>query len=327
MNTIWQSLKLTSALTSNQAALAANNSVTRCPNLAKANGYVYNSMLSNIALGKASKGDPTGVWMIADGQNVTAGTTTPNVAFALSDISFARHANNYFAAALDGHVEMVKGDSQSSYDWNARAGIYAVPAPVPTSYLGNRQAQFFDNCPPLVTVTPTNFLFGGGFYDTGSAVALQTTADPGGYSLSATGFTKESSYRLPNINMAQVSLPPNIYAATDNGTPVVVTLNMNIPYGQSAILHIAWGYHCHNTKAGGDLTVVDVTNNKTFNSLTAPNDFKRMIGNNIPGYANEMTFTVGSCKQMTITLAPYNDWNQTSVADIQAIWLESVPVI
>ena len=119
--TIWQSLKLTSALTSNQAALAVSSSVTKCPNKPQANGYVYNSMLSNVALGDASQGDPTGVWMIADGAGAP---TTPNIAMAMGDIDGIRHASSFIAAALDGHVEMNKTADKAA--WNGRAGNYAL---------------------------------------------------------------------------------------------------------------------------------------------------------------------------------------------------------
>ena len=200
---------------------------------------------------------------------------------------------------------------------------------VPTSYIGTRQV-IFDWSTKLAVVTPTNFLFGGGFYDNAGVVTLQTTPapyNPSGFSLSASGWARQADMRLPTVDMSQVGLPAQTFAATDNSTPVVVNLNMNIPDGQSAILHIAWGYHCNNTQAGGDLTVVDNTNGVTFNSLNAavPNDFKQKVGYNENNISNEMTFTVGSCRSMTITLAPYNDWNQTTVADIQAIWLVSVP--
>ena len=122
--TVWQSLKLTSALTSNQAALAVENSVTMCPNRAFLNGYVYNSMLSGVALGDAAGGDPTGVWMVADGQS--ADPVMPNVASGLADVDGTRHANSFIAAALDGHVEMIKGDDVAKAAWNTRAGAYAM---------------------------------------------------------------------------------------------------------------------------------------------------------------------------------------------------------
>ena len=136
--TVWQSLKLTSALTSNQAALAVTSSVTKCPNKPQANGYVYNGKLSGVALGDASQGDPTGVWMIADGKS--ADPVMPNVASVLSDVDGIRHSNNFIAAALDGHVEMNKGDDVAKAAWNARAGVYQVtpppPPPLPTMITG-----------------------------------------------------------------------------------------------------------------------------------------------------------------------------------------------
>ncbi len=120
--TVWQSLKLTSALSSNQAALAVSSSVTKCPNKPQANGYVYNGMLSGVSLGDASKGDPTGVWMIADGNS--ADPAMPNVASGIGDVDGIRHANSFIAAALDGHVEMNK--TADKVAWNGRAGNYGL---------------------------------------------------------------------------------------------------------------------------------------------------------------------------------------------------------
>ncbi len=122
--TVWQSLKLTSALTSNQAALAVTSSVTKCPNKPEANGYVYNNMISGKKLGDATMGDPTAVWLFADG--ASSNPAMPNVAFAITDVDSVRHANNFIAAGLDGHVEMVKSTGISA--WNSRSpyGIQTV---------------------------------------------------------------------------------------------------------------------------------------------------------------------------------------------------------
>ncbi len=126
--TVWQSLKLTSALTSNQAALAVSSSVTKCPNKPQANGYVYNGMLGAavgggaVSLGDAGKGDPTGVWMIADGNS--ADPAMPNVAMGMGDVDGIRHASSFIAAALDGHVEMNKTTDKAA--WNGRSGDYAL---------------------------------------------------------------------------------------------------------------------------------------------------------------------------------------------------------
>ena len=122
--TVWQSLKLTSALTSNQAALAVSSSVTKCPNKPEANGYVYNNMISGKKLGDASMSDASAIWLFADGASTDP--TMPNVAFAITDVDSLRHANNFISAGLDGHVEMVKSTDISA--WNSRSpyGIQTV---------------------------------------------------------------------------------------------------------------------------------------------------------------------------------------------------------
>ena len=127
--TIWQSLKLTSAFSSNQAALALSSTVTRCPNMASANGYVFNSLLSGVSLGDASKKDVTAIWSLTDGVHVNPGTTMPNVAFTVDDVKETRHAGGFIYTALDGHVERVLAANKAS--WNLAAAPYSVSTIVP----------------------------------------------------------------------------------------------------------------------------------------------------------------------------------------------------
>ncbi len=126
--TVWQSIKLTSVLqSSNMALQTAQTTVTRCPDMASlANGYVYNSKLSGVGLGRAAKGNAVGIWVTADGIHRNGATTMPNLAFSMDDVAVTRHANTFIATALDGHVEVIKaGDSAT---WNTDAGIYQVAA-------------------------------------------------------------------------------------------------------------------------------------------------------------------------------------------------------
>ncbi len=131
--TIWQSLKLTSSLSSDLATLALANNVTRCPNIATANGYVYNFSLSGVALGTAGTSDPTAVWILADGAHTGVGTTMPNIAFCLGDVKESRHAGGFFFAALDGHVDRVQATNKDT--WNNAASAYAV-SPAATFTVG-----------------------------------------------------------------------------------------------------------------------------------------------------------------------------------------------
>ncbi len=124
---VWQQIKLSSALNSNTALAQTASSVTKCPNLtSKPNGYVFNSKLSRLSLGNNSVTDPTGTMIIADGQR-SASVATANIAFTLSDVDGSRHANNFISAALDGHVEMFKSGDKAKLN-DGVVGTLVLPA-------------------------------------------------------------------------------------------------------------------------------------------------------------------------------------------------------
>ncbi len=228
-NTIWQSLKLTTALSSNQAALAVANSVTRCPNKAAANGYVYNVMLSGEALGIAGTNDPTAVWVLTDGAHITAGSTMPNVAFCMADVNETRHAGGFYYAALDGHVERVKATDNTT--WNSKAGPYAVSTLVPfvagpvgsgITPQGGPVKFISDKGPVSWTVTPS-----AGVINTPSSPALVTTisfppaAEGNTFSVS-NGIDPASTITVRNIVLAPVGTPgigASVFTISVNGTP------------------------------------------------------------------------------------------------------------
>ncbi|MEI7831896.1 MAG: Ig-like domain-containing protein [bacterium] len=110
---------------SNMALQTTQSTVTRCPNkTGVANGYVFNSALSGKSLGDTATTDPTSIWMTADGLHTNAGTTMPNVAFALVDVDGTRHANSFISSSLDGHVEMNLGTTKTA--WNDKAMGFKV---------------------------------------------------------------------------------------------------------------------------------------------------------------------------------------------------------
>ena len=156
---VWQQIKLTSALNSNTAlAQAAAGSVTRCPNMtSKANGYVYNNQLSRVGLGDRNIVDPTSVMLIADGQH-SGSSASANVAFSISDLDMVRHAGNYITASLDGSIRNVKSTDVAT--WNAAAGAMALLTTAPTS---------------AVSATGVNVGLGTVTYFTDNPVALTTT--------------------------------------------------------------------------------------------------------------------------------------------------------
>ncbi|MEI7834201.1 MAG: Ig-like domain-containing protein [bacterium] len=147
-NAVWQSIKLSSALKENTALLQnATSTVTKCPNVTiRPNGYVFNSMLSGVSLGSAVNGDPTSVWMTADGYHTNAGTAMPNVAFSMEDLVADRHASNFISSALDGHVEMNKGSAVTT--WNDKAGSFKLPATAATANLLNSTPQTISSGTP-----------------------------------------------------------------------------------------------------------------------------------------------------------------------------------
>ncbi len=151
--TVWQSIKLSSAISTGNTALQTTTAaITRCPNYPeKTNGYVFNSKVSGIPLGETSNLDPTTIWVVADGLHDVTGTIMPNIAFSLDDVEQDRHVTSFIAAALDGHIEIVKSSGET--DWNNAAPLsYRVAADAASSNLIN-------STPGSVAGTGTPFMF------------------------------------------------------------------------------------------------------------------------------------------------------------------------
>lgn len=111
---VWKGITYSSLGTSsNQALLAGNGTVLRCPNLtANANGYVYNIKLSGKGIGDPSLGtDSTNVFMTADGGEGTLG----NISVFQADVKADRHSGGFIMAYLDGHVQTLKTADLATY--------------------------------------------------------------------------------------------------------------------------------------------------------------------------------------------------------------------
>lgn len=88
--------------------------VLKCPSSSRANGYVYNSTIAGLALGKTRDRlgvpvDPLTRFLTADGahENSIDGRMA-NVAYEKGDLDFARHSGVLPASFLDGHTEILK---------------------------------------------------------------------------------------------------------------------------------------------------------------------------------------------------------------------------
>jgi len=160
---VWQQIKLASALNSNTALAQAATSVTKCPDMiSKTNGYVYNNKLSRVGMGDRSIVDPTSVMLIADGQHNGTSPASANVAFSILDLDTngsGRHANNFITASLDGSIKTVKNTDVTT--WNAAAGAMALPttAPIPAVFpatnvnIGLGAVTYFTDTPTVISAT------------------------------------------------------------------------------------------------------------------------------------------------------------------------------
>jgi len=85
-------------------AIGLDKGVLICPTAGKklTNGYVYNNVVSGVALGEIV--DPTAVLLTADGIT-TSVTDEKNVAFLPGDVDM-RHAGKYIGGYVDGHVDI-----------------------------------------------------------------------------------------------------------------------------------------------------------------------------------------------------------------------------
>jgi prepilin-type N-terminal cleavage/methylation domain-containing protein/prepilin-type processing-associated H-X9-DG protein len=85
-------------------AIGVDKGVLVCPTKGKrvANGYVYNHLVSEKALGDL--GEPTGRALTVDGNATSAGGSAANVAYSADDIDWSRHGKGTIASYVDGHV-------------------------------------------------------------------------------------------------------------------------------------------------------------------------------------------------------------------------------
>ena len=222
--TVWQSIKLTSALDSTSALVQAGAATaTRCPNETKyANGYVFNRMLSNVGMGLTSSVDVTKIWMIADGHH---NSPLPNVAFSTNDIS-VRHANNFIFASLDGHIEMQPATAIANL--NSGAGAFAIPTtfvsggPTGISTAGVTAEYVTDQGMGTWTVTPS----AGVTIDPSSGISSKITFPPGAFGTSYTVSDGKNTYTVTYKEL--VLTPPasgsggdNLFTITFNGVGYV----------------------------------------------------------------------------------------------------------
>ncbi len=98
-------------------AVNLDRGVLKCPTKSRlANGYVYNSGISGLALGKII--DSSGTALIGDGDNTGNATAAyPNVAYKPSDFDTSRHSSKALASFVDGHVEASADLTQNMYNW------------------------------------------------------------------------------------------------------------------------------------------------------------------------------------------------------------------
>ena len=112
--TVWSTIKLTSAQSSNTALLQGYSSVLRCPESKRTNGYGFNREASNLSLGDKRMSDPTLLLLTADGGD------SQNLLTKFDDIDVNRHDKQFVSSYLDGHVEMKSAAKLSPQALNIR---------------------------------------------------------------------------------------------------------------------------------------------------------------------------------------------------------------
>lgn len=103
--------------------------------------------------------------------------------------------------------------------------------------------------------------------------------------------------------------------------PVIAKLNLNFAAGATGKVHIIWGGFTVNSQGGAQLTVTDNTTGTSFTSKDHP-ELAFKMGYGGPDTSCHTIIKVGSSRQLTISVADNNDWNNLGHAFLQAVWVE-----
>ena len=255
------------------------------------------------------------------------------------------HSRGTIASFVDGHVAFIKTDSQSGLTAFAKLinNAHGSKEPYTSQYVSTTDIpQSGPQYISLPAVSATNFLYGGGFYDT---VGTSGISNPAVRTTTATGYTAvlagaggARNYPVAGLNFTAAGLAnwnnsgstwrylvyPTGFADTN-----AVTLTLTKPATvKFAKLHINWGASTGNTRGGGDLSVfiTNGTNVQTLDYGMNP-DLRKSLGYNAGSLLKESIFIIGTADSVKISLKDYNDagWNNPNRAELQAFWWEAIP--
>ncbi len=343
----------------------SDQKVFQCPSQSNdSTSYIYNggSHLSGAALGEYA--DPTNVLVTSEAAyDYLAGTVATDLRacdngtgcgdvvvagdpqrFLQQYFNINAHGRGLIASFLDGHVQYIKTNSPQALAALAVSinNAHGAKEPYPSQYVStvDQPQGAGPQYTALPAVSATNFLYGGGFYDTvgtsgTSNPALRTTT-VSGYTSVLAGAVGGRNYPIEKIDFSATGLTnwnsnnwryvvyPAGFADTD-----VVSLTLTKPASvKTAKLHVLWGASTGNTRGGGDLRVLTTYGSVTQSlDYTMNPDLRASLGYNAGSLLKESVFIIGSVDTVMVTLRDYNDamWVQPNRAQLQAFWWEAIP--
>ncbi len=254
------------------------------------------------------------------------------------------HSRGTIASFLDGHVGFIKTDSPSGLAAFAALvnNAHGSSEPYNSQYVSTTDIPQGSGPQYIIipAVSATNFLYGGGFYDTVGTAGVSNpavrTTTASGYTAVLAGAGGGRNYPIAGIDFTAAGLANwgttwrYVVYPTGFDDPSAVTLTLTKPATvKYAKLHINWGSSTGNTRGGGDLslTINKGSTSQRLDFIAYP-ALRASLGYNSGSLLKESVFIIGTADSVKVSLKDYNDasWTwQPNRAQLQAFWWEAMP--